>query len=193
MVIGDLADPATGQAIVEEAAAALGGLEVLVNNAGLVVPATSDALDVENWSQTLAVNLLGPFFAAQAAARYMRKGGGGRIVNISSAAAEAAIDQYLAYGVAKAGVNAMTRYLAAEWAPDDITVNAVAPAFVRTDMAEEVFAKLPDLYADQLRHVPRGRMGEPHEIAAAVVFLAGRAADFVTGEVIHVDGGYLIR
>lgn len=193
MVIGDLTDPMSGARIVEEASDVIGGLNVLVNNAGLVMPASPDALDERNWAQTLAVNLLGPFFAAQAAARHMRAGGGGRIVNISSAAAEAAIEKYLAYGAAKAGLNAMTRYLAAEWAADEITVNAVAPAFVRTDMAEEVFAEMPDLYADQLRHVPRGRMGEPHEIAAAVVFLASRAADFVTGEIIHVDGGYLIQ
>jgi NAD(P)-dependent dehydrogenase (short-subunit alcohol dehydrogenase family) len=187
-VVGDLA-----REIVGKAAAAMGAVNVLVNNAGVVLPVASLELDEDTWDQTLAVNLRSAFFAAQAAAHHMRANGGGRIVNISSAAAEAAIDKYLAYGVAKAGLNAMTRYLAAEWAADDITVNAVAPAFIRTTMAEEVFAKLPDLYEDQLRRVPRGRMGEPAEVAAAVVFLAGQSAGYITGEIIHVDGGYLIQ
>lgn len=193
IVVGDLCDATVAQRLVDEAASAIGGLNLLVNNAGTVIPTAAAEMKPTTWDQTIAVNLRGPFFAAQAAGRHMRFEGGGKIVNISSAAAEAAIDKYVAYGVAKAGLNAMTRYLAAEWASDNITVYAVAPAFVRTDMAEEVFAELPDLYADQLRHVPRGRMGEPDEVAAAVVFLASEAADFITGEVIHVDGGYLIK
>ena len=192
-VLGDLRSADVAREIVGKAVAALGGLNLLVNNAGVVAPVTSLDLDETTWDHILAVNLRGPFFAAQAAAQHMRANGGGRIVNMSSAAAEAAIDRYLAYGIAKAGLNAMTRYLAAEWATDDITVNAVAPAFIRTEMAYEVFSKLPDLYEDQLRRVPRGRMGEPAEVAGAVVFLAGQAADFITGEIIHVDGGYLIQ
>ena len=105
--------------------------------------------------------------------------------------AEAAVPGYVHYGVSKAGLNFMTRQLAVEWAPHGITVNSVAPAFVRTDMAAEVFRQRPDLYDDQLRRVPKGRMCAVEEVAAAVLYLASSEADFTTGEILHVDGGYL--
>ncbi len=192
-VIGDLSDPAVASRLVDEAAEKLGGLTILVNNAGTVIPAKGGELDLETWEQVLSVNLRAPLFAAQAAAVHMRTAGWGRIINISSAAGEVAIPAYLAYGVSKAGLNIMTKYLASEWGTDNVTVNAVSPAFVRTDMAEQVFARLPKLYEDQLKRVPVRRMGEPREIAAAVVYLASPEAGFTTGEILHVDGGYLIE
>ena len=121
----------------------------------------------------------------------MRENSFGRIINISSQGGEVAIPTYVHYGVSKAGLNVMTRYLAVEWAPHGITVNTVAPAFVRTDLTAEVFRQLPDLYEDQLARVPKRRMCEPEEVAAAVLYLASNEADFTTGEVLHVDGGYL--
>ena len=193
VVIGDMRDPAVAPRLVDEAAEKLGGLTILVNNAGTVTPAKGGDLDLETWEQTLAVNLRAPMFAAQAAAVHMRAAGWGRIINISSAAGEVAIPAYLAYGVSKAGLNIMTKYLASEWATDKITVNAVSPAFIRTDMAEQVFARMPELYEDQIRRVPIRRMGEPTEIAAAVIYLASPEAGFTTGEILHVDGGYLIE
>lgn len=191
VVCGDLAEEGEPQAIVDQAAEALGGLDVLVNNAGLVLPRTADAMDLRTWQRVLDVNLTGAFFCAQAAARHMRKGGGGRIINISSQGGEVAIPTYVHYGVSKAGLNVMTRYLAVEWADDGINVNAVAPAFIATDLSKHVFANDPDLYADQLERVPKRRMGTVEEVAEAVCFLASAGAGFVTGEVLHVDGGYL--
>jgi NAD(P)-dependent dehydrogenase (short-subunit alcohol dehydrogenase family) len=190
-VVGDLAEHGSAARIVDQAAEQLGRLDVLVNNAGHVVPRDAEALDEETWDAVVDVNLRGAFFCAQAASRHMRRNGYGRIVNVSSQAAEAAIQGYVHYGASKAGLNAMTRYLAVEWAPYGITVNAVAPAFVRTELAERVFAELPDLYDDQLARVPLGRMCEPEEVAAAVLYLVSREAGFTTGEVLHVDGGYL--
>jgi NAD(P)-dependent dehydrogenase (short-subunit alcohol dehydrogenase family) len=121
----------------------------------------------------------------------MREGGWGRIINVSSVAAEVGIPTYVHYGASKGGMNAMTRYLAMEWAPHGITVNVVAPAFIATDLAREVFAANPALYEDQIGRVLKRRMGTIEEVAAGVCYLASPAADYTTGEVLHVDGGYL--
>jgi len=192
-ITGDLSEPDAPARVVDEAAAQLGGLDILVNNAGTVVPATAMDMDGDTWDAVLAVNSRAAFFCAQAAARHMRGRGYGRIVNISSQGGEVAIPTYVHYGVSKAGINVMTRYLAVEWADDGITVNTVAPAFVRTELAARVFADDPDLYEDQLARVPKRRMCAVEEVAAAVVYLASSEADFTTGEVLHVDGGYLAQ
>jgi NAD(P)-dependent dehydrogenase (short-subunit alcohol dehydrogenase family) len=192
-VWGDLGQPETAPRIVNRAAAELGRLDILVNCAGFVLPQPVDVLDVATWDRTLNVNLRGAFLCAQSAARHMRSGGYGRIISISSQAAEVSIGGYLPYGVSKAGLEIMTKYLAVEWAQFGITVNVVAPAFVNTDLAAEVFKALPDLYQDQLDRVPVRRMCEPAEVAAAVLYLASPEAGFTTGEVLHVDGGYLTQ
>jgi len=188
---GDVGVVSDARAVIDEAVAQLGRLDILVNNAGFVEPMSADVVTEENWERTLAVNLRGAFFAAQAAAGHMRLAKYGRIVNISSQGAEVAIDGYLSYGVSKSGLNIMTKYLASEWASDGITVNCVAPAFVRTDLTAEVFRLRPSLYEDQIRRVPVRRMCEPEEVGAAVVYLSSSEAGFVTGEILHVDGGYL--
>jgi gluconate 5-dehydrogenase len=190
-VVGDLAEADGARGIVNEAAEKLDRLDILVNNAGCVVPKSADEMDEETWDSVVDVNLRSAFFCAQAASFQMRRNGFGRIVNISSQGGEVAIPTYVHYGVSKAGLNVMTRYLAVEWAPHGITVNTVAPAFVRTDLTAEVFRQLPDLYEDQLARVPLRRMGEVEEVAAAVLYLASPEAAFTTGEILHVDGGYL--
>jgi 3-oxoacyl-[acyl-carrier protein] reductase len=192
-VWGDLGEPESARVIVDRAASQLGRLDVLVNCAGIVMPQSVDDIDVATWDRTLNVNLRAAFLCAQAAARHMRTGKYGRIISISSQAAEVSIGGYLPYGVSKAGLEIMTKYLAVAWAHDGITVNVVAPAFVNTDLAAEVFKALPDLYQDQLDRVPVRRMCEPAEVAAAVLYLASREAGFTTGEVLHVDGGYLTQ
>jgi NAD(P)-dependent dehydrogenase (short-subunit alcohol dehydrogenase family) len=190
-VTGDLGDVDQARLVVECAFEHLGRLDILVNNAGIVTPMAADDVDPDTWDRIIAVNLRGAFFAAQTAARYMRANHYGRIVSISSQAAEAAIPGYIPYGVSKAGLNLLTTYLASAWAADGITVNCVAPAFVRTELTAEVFRALPDLYEDQLARVPVRRMCEPDEVAAAVLYLCSEEAGFTTGEILHTDGGYL--
>ena len=191
VVTGDLEEPATAPAIVDEAASALGRLDILVNNAGTFAPTAADDITLEDWARVIQVNLTSAFFCAQAAARHMRRNGYGRIVNVSSQAAEVAIPTYAHYGASRAGLNLLARQLAVEWAPFRICVSNVSPAFVRTDMAEEVFKRMPDLYEDHLQRVPKRRMCEVDEVAAAVLYLVSKEADFTTGTVLHVDGGYL--
>jgi NAD(P)-dependent dehydrogenase (short-subunit alcohol dehydrogenase family) len=191
VVTGELSDALTAVRLIDDTAESLGGLDILVNNAGIVLPKSASELDPATWQKVLDVNLTSAFFCAQGAAVHMRRGGWGRIINISSQAAEVAVEGYAHYGASKAGLNAITRQLAAEWAVDGITVNAVAPAFINTDLAQEVLAQRPELYDDQLAKVPKRRMGRVEEVAAAVAYLASEDADFTTGEILHVDGGYL--
>jgi NAD(P)-dependent dehydrogenase (short-subunit alcohol dehydrogenase family) len=192
-VFGDLTAVHTARRVVDDAAAWRGRLDILVNNAGAVIPTPADDITELLWDAMININVRAAFFCAQAASLHMRQNSFGRIVNISSAAAEAAIPTYTHYGAAKAALNAVTRNLALEWAPHGITVNTVSPAFIRTDLTEVVFRQNPSLYDDQLSRVLIRRMGEPDEVAGAVVYLASNEASYTTGETIHADGGYLVQ
>ena len=166
-----------------------GKLDVLVNNAG--VGTNHDAIDAteDEWDEVLQVNLKGLFFCCQAAARRMRERGYGRIVNMSSQAGQVGIRRHAAYCASKAGVENLTRVLALEWAPWGITVNAVAPTFIRTPGTAERLDR-PEFLADVLSRIPLGRVGTTMEVAAAVLFLASPASSLVTGAVLPVDGGW---
>jgi NAD(P)-dependent dehydrogenase (short-subunit alcohol dehydrogenase family) len=191
VVFGDLADDLVAERLIGDAVSELGGLDILVNNAGIVLPSIASELSRQTWQTVLDVNLTAAFFCACAAAVHMRRGGWGRIIGISSQAAEVAVPGYAHYGASKAALNAFTKHLAVEWAADGITVNVVAPAFIDTELAQDVFASNPEMYDDQLARIPKRRMGRVEEVAAAVAYLASEDADFTTGEILHVDGGYL--
>jgi len=166
-----------------------GRMDVLVNNAGLGT--NHDALDatVEEWDELMAVNLRGLFFACQAAGRHMVDRGFGRIVNMSSQAGSVGIRRHAAYCASKGGVEQLTRVLALEWAPHGVTVNAVAPTFIRTPGTAERLDD-PEFLADVLERLPIGHVGAPMDVAGAVVFLASPAASLVTGAILAVDGGW---
>jgi NAD(P)-dependent dehydrogenase (short-subunit alcohol dehydrogenase family) len=172
----------------------LGSLDLLVNNAGGgagLVPA--EEVSVAAFDRTLDVNLRGTFFACRAAFEPMRERGFGRIVTVSSQAALVALPGEAAYCSAKAAVSHLTRCLAVEWGRHGITVNSVAPTFVRTPGTEPVLSD-PKFRAEvEERIAALHRIGEPDEVAGAVVFLCSPAASLITGETLVIDGGWTIR
>jgi 2-deoxy-D-gluconate 3-dehydrogenase len=168
-----------------------GRLDVLVNNAGIVLlePAaqTSDAA----WDRTMAVNLKAPFLMARAAFPALARAGAGRIVNMASQASFVALDRHLAYCTSKAGIVGMTKVLAAEWAAHGITVNAISPTVVETELGRKAWAG--EVGEAMKRKIPAGRFAQPEEIALAALFLASGGAAMITGENLVVDGGYTIQ
>jgi NAD(P)-dependent dehydrogenase (short-subunit alcohol dehydrogenase family) len=176
---------------VEQAAAQLGSVDIVVCNAGLNVRKPSLEVTADDWDTVLDVNLRGVFFSAQAGARQMvRQGSGGKIVCIASimGLVGAAISS-AAYCASKAGVVNLTRVLAIEWANHNIQVNSVAPTYVRTPLTEAIFA-IEAFLQHVLSRTPNGQLATPESIADAVVFLASRRADMITGTTLPVDGGW---
>ncbi|HEX7161463.1 MAG TPA: SDR family oxidoreductase [Trebonia sp.] len=196
VVKADLADAAAVRAMVDDAAARLGGLDVLVNNAGIYVDHPVLATSYEEWqaawAATLGVNLVGAANAAWCAVRHMTAGGrGGRIVNVGSRGAYRGEPTHPAYGAAKAGLQALGQSLAVALAPHGITVASVAPGYVQTDMTAEELAT-PD--GDAIRaQSPFNRVATPEEVAAAVVYLASPEAAWSSGAVLDLNGASYLR
>jgi len=182
----DVSDRDQIQSFVKETAKHFGRLDVLVNNAGITRDNISMRMKAEEWDAVINTNLSSVFNAMQAALRPMMKARGGRMINISSVVAGMGNPGQLNYCASKGGVEAMTRSLAREIGSRNITVNAVAPGFIATDMTaglgEEAHAQLT-------ARIPLGRLGQAEDIAAAVCFLASDSAGYITGQVLHVNGG----
>jgi NAD(P)-dependent dehydrogenase (short-subunit alcohol dehydrogenase family) len=178
---------------VERAAAHFGHLDILVNNAGLAPGNLAEDVSEADFDLTLAVNLKGTFFSSQAAGRIMIRQQRGRIINMSSQAGFAALPTESVYCMTKAAIAHLTKCLAVEWGRHNITVNAVAPTFIFTPGTEEALAD-PAFRADvEERIAALHRIGEPMEVAGAVVFLASPAASLITGHTILIDGGWTAR
>jgi len=175
--------------LVEQAVEAFGRIDILVNNAGVNIPRPALEVTEADWDAVLDVNLKGLFFLSQRVARQMLRTGGGRIVNIASQNGLVGYYRRAAYCSSKAGVVNLTRVLAIEWAEHGINVNAVAPTFILTPLTQSTFDD-PQMRADLLRRIPLGRVGQPEDVAGAVVFLASPAAALVTGHTLLVDGGW---
>jgi len=179
-------DSQAAQAHIEEIASRYGRLDILVNNAGLNRDALSVRLSDEDWHKVLEANLFSVFACSRAAAKIMMKQRCGRIINLSSVVAFSGNVGQGNYCASKAGMLGLTRAMALELAGRNVTVNAVAPGFIDTDMTAALNEKVRQEF---LSRIPAGRLGTPEEVAEAVAFLAGDGAAYITGQTIHVNGG----
>lgn len=178
--------------VIEETVAGIGGIDILVNNAGIIRRNDLADFTEEDWDAVIDTNLKSLFFLSQAAAKRMMAQGSGKIVNIASLLSFQGGVRVPSYAAAKSGVAGVTRAMANELAPKGIQVNAIAPGYIATNNTAA-------LQADETRNrqilerIPTGRWGRPEDIAGTAVFLASAAADYVTGQVLAVDGGWLAR
>jgi NAD(P)-dependent dehydrogenase (short-subunit alcohol dehydrogenase family) len=194
----NVAVPADITAMVDATVSELGGIDILINCAGIPQHDPAETTPLETWDRVLDINLRGTFLCCQAAARVMLKKGSGVIVNFSSIAGVVGVGRGAnAYCASKGGVNALTKQLALEWADRGIRVNAIAPCQFMTPGLKDVMAKPQfdpaKLMQTWVSNIPLGRVGEPHEIVGPTLFLASNASSMVTGVVLPVDGGYLAR
>lgn len=187
----DVADPQEAAHLVEAVCETFGRLDILVNCAGINVRKPILEVTPEDYEAVMGVNLRGAYFTSQAAARVMVRQGGGKIIHIGSLSAEIGLSEISVYGIAKAGLQQLTRMMAVEWAPYNIQVNCLAPGFFRTRLTEE------PLWGNERRRrwlesrIPMRRPGQPEELVGALLLLASDASSYITGQTIWVDGGVL--
>jgi len=181
----DVAQPQQVEAMMKQIQEERGGLDVLVNNSGVINDRTIKKLSVDDFENVIRVNLLGTFVVTQKAAPILR--GGGRIINMSSVSGQMGLFGQANYSSSKAGIIALTKVSAREFARQNITVNAIAPGFIDVGMSKG----MPEEVAQNfIKQIPLGRLGEAHEIVNAALFLASSMASYITGHVLDVNGGF---
>ena len=181
----DVTNPEQVEAMMQRIAASLGGLDILVNNSGIIRDRTIKKLSLEEFESVLRVNLAGTFNVTQKSAAVLRQGG--RIINLSSVSGQMGLFGQANYSSSKAAIIALTKVSAREFARQQITVNAIAPGFIDIGMSKG----MPDEVTENFKkQIPLGRLGEAHEIVDAALFLASPMASYITGHVLNVNGGY---
>ncbi|MEP6787641.1 MAG: 2-dehydro-3-deoxy-D-gluconate 5-dehydrogenase KduD [Acidobacteriota bacterium] len=191
-ISGDMSDKETPKHVVADAVAALGRIDILINNAGMIRRTPAVDFSEEDWSTVIEVNLSSVFRTSQAAGRHMIEQGSGKIVNIASLLSFQGGITVPAYTASKSGVAGITKALANEWAKHNVNVNAIAPGYMATDNTTA-------LRADETRNrqilerIPAGRWGTPDDLAGTAVFLSSAASDYLQGHILVVDGGWMAR
>lgn len=168
-------------------------IDILVNNAGIAITKSPQELTIAEWDLNLNVNLRSVFVLSQKVYPYLKKSGGGKIINIGSMYAIFGAESLPAYAASKGGVVQLTKSLANAWASDNIQVNAIMPGWINTGLSADGKKEMPGLHEQVLERTPAGRWGEPEDLAGVAVFLASAASDFLTGVAIPVDGGYSVK
>lgn len=189
-LVMDAANLSEVEAAVRKTVERFGRLDILVNAAGTQVRKPALEITEEDWDKVLSINLKAVFFCCQAAGRVMIPQGKGKIINFASLTSVLGIPNICAYGASKGGISQMTKGLAVEWAKYHINVNCLGPGYFRTELTAAVFDD-PERRAVILSRIPLGRSGLPEDLAGAAIFLASDASDYVTGQTIFVDGGWL--
>ena len=191
-VAGDVALEKVVQKIVDTAIEIYGQVDILINNAGIILRKPAENLSIAEWKRIIDVNLTSTFMCAQKVAKHMiQRKKGGKIINISSIMGLVSLPPRSAYCASKGGIIMLTKDLAAEWAEHKINVNSVAPGWTLTEMTESYFAQ-EEVYRFLMDRTPLKRFATPQEIAETVLFLASDSASFITGQTICVDGGWTI-
>lgn len=169
----------------------LGPISILVNSAGINIRKKALEFNLDEWNEILNINLTGTFLTSQTVGRRMIARRAGKIVNISSVAAAIGLTDRAPYCASKGGVSQLTKVLAIEWAPYGVTVNAIGPGFIRTQLISDLM-KDPEFQSKVERLVPMQRVGETHDLHGVLVVLCSKAGDYITGQTIYVDGGWSI-
>jgi len=189
----DVSSPSQVSAMVSQTLGYWGQVDILVNNAGVIGRAPFLEMDEAEWDRVLLVNLKGAFLCGQVVARAMVQAGrGGKIVNITSVSSKVARRRLSHYCASKGGLHMLTKVMALELAPCKINVNAIAPGFIETPLSKPSLEN-PTAFQDRMSHIPWGRVGQPEDVAKAVLFLVSKEADYITGTALFVDGGWLIE
>jgi len=189
----DVTNEKSCRALIDKVAAAHGGLNIMVNNAGINIRKPPDALSAAEWHTVIDTNLTSAFLCTHAAYPHMKKAGGGKIINIGSMMSIFAAGFAPAYAASKGGIVQFSRACATAWARDNIQVNSVLPGWIDTDLTKGARAEVAGLNERVLARTPAARWGSPKDFAGIAVFLSSAASDFVTGTAIPVDGGFSVQ
>ncbi len=188
----DLGDRSKLADVAERTALPFGSIDILVNAAGVNFRQPAEDITLESWDQTLNLNLAVPFFLARCLVPAMQKAGWGRVINIASLQSSRAFENGLAYGASKGGIAQLTRAMAESWSRHGINCNAIAPGFFPTELTAPVYEH-PELLGKLAAQTAIGRNGELSDLDGITVFLASPASDYITGQVIHLDGGFTAK
>ena len=193
-IAADVSTPDDIERVLEQTAKAFGGINVLLNNAGILHAGTVEQITEAQWDETFNINVRGLWLLSRAVLPYMRKAGGGSIINVASVLGINGTRNRAAYAPSKGAVVLLTKCMAVDHGHENIRVNAICPSFVETDLTAAILSKAPDPDAVRRERIgvhPIGRLGQPEDLAGLAVYLAGDESSWATGAVFPVDGGYL--